>query len=77
MEELLLKLVGSSPALVAFIIVTVLFLRALGKRDDTIKDIAKDFANASRLQTEESKKLRETLGANSEIIKQCQTALRS
>ena len=76
MEELLKELVGSSPALVAFIIVSVLFLRALRSRDVTIETIAKDFANTSRLQTEESKKLRETIGANSEIIKQCQVALR-
>ncbi|KKN24883.1 hypothetical protein LCGC14_0890330 [marine sediment metagenome] len=72
MEDLIKELAVSSPGVVAVIVVVILFLRALRERDSTIKDIASDFANASRAQTEESKKLREAIGVNSEIIKQCQ-----
>ena len=75
MEELIKELVVSVPAVVGIIIVVMLFLRALRDRDVTIKDIANDFASASREHTEESKKLREALGVNSEIIKQCQQKL--
>lgn len=75
MEEILKELVVGSPAVVAVIVVVVLFLRASKERDATIKDIANDFADASREHTQESKKLCEALGVNSEILKQCQEKL--
>lgn len=75
MEEILKELVVGSPAVVAVIVVVVLFLRASKERDATMKEISKDFTDASREHTEESKKLRETLGVNSEILKQCQEKL--
>lgn len=71
MEDLLLEFVGTSPVVAAIIIIVVLFLRALKDRDSTITDVCKDFADATREQTEESKKLREVLGAHSEVIRRC------
>lgn len=71
MEELLGEMVAGSPSLVGVIIVAWMFLRALAKRDDTIKDIAEMFSNTTRENVEEAKSLKEVIGANSEIIKQC------
>lgn len=71
LETVIPELVGNSPVVAAIIVIVILFLRALKDRDKTITDVCKDFADATREQTEESKKLREVLGAHSEVIRRC------
>jgi len=76
------KLLVQSPTAAAVIIVVALFLAALWKimqlfkdmlqvKDGTIKRIVDDYMKASREQREETGKLREIIGANSEIINRC------
>lgn len=71
MEDLLREVAVEFPSLVGIIIVVWMFLRALQTRDVAIKEIVEKFAKASSEQTEEMKRLREVVGANSEVIKRC------
>lgn len=83
MEEILKGMAMESPQLVGTIILVSIFLRALHvliksnrdtlkDRDDTIKIIASDFANASRAHSEEMGKLAENIGAHTEAIRRCE-----
>lgn len=75
MEDIVREIAVEVPVLACFIVVSWLFLRALKESRDVTKDIAKDFADAMREHTEEGKKLRETLGAHSEVIRRCQQVI--
>lgn len=75
MEDLLKELVVETPSLVGIIIIAWLFLRALAARDKTINEIAKLFSETTKESVDEMKSLKEVIGANSEIIKQCHKRL--
>lgn len=80
MEDRIWEFVAEAPGYGIAIILVWFFLKALGKRDETIKDIAETFAASSEVSSagivEESKAMRETLGVNSEVLKQCTSELR-
>lgn len=76
MEKVLLEMIASSPALAGVILISWLFLKALKSRDETIRDIAKDFSDSSKKTAEDMQGLKEVIGANSEVIKQATSELR-
>lgn len=76
MEDRIWEFVAEAPGYGIALFLVWFFLKALAKRDETIKEIAETFAEASMENAGETKALKEIIGANSEVIKQCTIELR-
>ena len=76
MEEQFWKFLAETPSLFVAVVLVFIFLKALGKRDETIKEIAAENTAAYKANTEVLKENSQVIGECASVLKDCREEIR-
>ncbi len=76
MEDHVWKFLAETPSLGVAVVLVWFFLKALAKRDETIKEIAAEHTESYRTNTEVLKENSRVIGECSSVLKDCREEMR-
>lgn len=76
MEDRIWEFLAETPSLGVTVVLVLVFLKALGKRDETIKEIAAEHNAAYRANAEVLKENSQVIGECSSVLKDCREEIR-
>lgn len=76
MEEHVWKFLAETPSLFVAVVLVFIFLKALDKRDETIKEIAAEHTTSYKANTEVLKENSQILGECASVLKDCRDEMR-
>lgn len=76
MEDRVWEFLAETPSLGVAVVLVWFFLKALGKRDETIKEIAAEHTASYKANTEVLKENSQVIGECSSVLKDCREEIR-